>query len=202
MPIRDFKALLRKVVRPSARILVVGPGTVKADPSTYFLSNRVRKHGKAIVLDVKRKPEGCFIGYGGLEKFRKTWKSDVRRVPPALVSGNACEPPFKDGVFDVVYEHHSMPFIAPFTQQGGVRYPLIKKVISEYARMVKPGGKVIIADPDTVTERVIRKEAKRLGVKVEVVRGEEGFEGGYRVRKKIMKPFHDTWSAMVLTKTA
>jgi SAM-dependent methyltransferase len=53
------------------------------------------------------------------------------------VIGNAALMPFKDAVFDVVYFKHSLHHIVPK-----------EKAFAQAARMVKPGGKLIVIEPN------------------------------------------------------
>ena len=163
---------LEKQVKPNARVLVIGPGVLHADPSTFQLNKIVHQKGQLVVLDLPDKLTeliatkkayasrtanrlpgkhmGSMSSYGTLQNFRYSWPYRIEL--PHLVGGVAGQMPLKSKKFDVVYDHSALPFAAymhPETQ-----------VLSEYFRVLKPGGKIILTAPQTMKpeyESVINK---------------------------------------------
>jgi hypothetical protein len=49
----NLKNLLRQEINPTVKTLIIGPGSIRSDPSTYFVRQIVNK-GKVIAIDLKK----------------------------------------------------------------------------------------------------------------------------------------------------
>lgn len=72
------------------------------------------------------------------------------------IQGDATKIPLVDSSIDIVYSRQLLPFILRFNSE---HYLQIKKVLSEVARVLKPGGIAILDDEEELSG--IKSEAKR-----------------------------------------
>lgn len=106
---------------PGQTVLEVSPG-----PGIYqaALADKVGIHGQIVALD---------LSAGMLNQCRKVTADQVPE--PVLVQGNAAYLPFQTGCFDGLFHF------------GGVNlFSEPEKALSEFARVVKPGGWVVFGD--------------------------------------------------------
>ena len=155
----SLQTLLQLQVRSNAKVLVVGPGGHNYDRSTFLL-NKIARRGKLVVLDVpdlekymkaKRVPKHE-MSVGGLKQFKLHWPSDKARLP-MLAGGTAGQMPLKSEKFDVVYDHFTLNFTSLAHSKN--------QVLSEYLRVLKPGGKIILAGSRAM-EPYYKNEIKQL----------------------------------------
>ena len=203
----DLKRLLRREVGRNARVLVVGPGEAHQDPSTFYLNNRVKKNGLLLALDLPNlrhvypenkkftKPGAKWAAipmYGGARDFLKSWPN---RKPPQVIGGRAGRLPVKTENFDIVYDHSTLPFAAVSDQPG--------KIVREYLRVLKPGGKLIITVGNPTAKRkqydflkrFVSMQKDRVSVRILPVH-ERGFETKFRT------PRHSAGAGFIIEKTA
>jgi ubiquinone/menaquinone biosynthesis C-methylase UbiE len=96
-----------------------GPGIYQAS-----LANKVGNHGRIVALD---------LSAGMLNQCRKVTANQVPE--PMLVQGNAAYLPFETARFDGLFHF------------GGVNlFSEPEKALSEFARVVKPGGWIVFGD--------------------------------------------------------
>lgn len=142
----DFKKLLKKEIKPNAKVLVVGPNNLQEDPSTYFINNLVKK-GKLEILDVAH----ATYGWGGTSRFKEGWKSATRKSMPRIIETKIGKNiPIKAKTVDVVYDHNSLLFVAGGPEKIKKNPEIINKILGDYLRVLRPGGKIIFAAPKEV----------------------------------------------------
>lgn len=147
----DFAKLLKKEIKPNARVLVIGPGTIQHDPSTLKVHEIVRKRGllnfwrrrgDVVMLDSPTLNQlERTSGWGGLKEFKEAWERNLKKKAPPMVGGDAKTMPIKPNSVDVVYDHCTFNFVSKFGE-------LQDKVLTEYLRVLKPGGKIILTSCD------------------------------------------------------
>jgi ubiquinone/menaquinone biosynthesis C-methylase UbiE len=125
------KAVAQLDLSPGAHVLEVSCGTGTNLP---LLREGAGDDGTVVGLD---------ISAGMLRRCRR--KLERNGVSADLHIGDAARLPFHDDSFDAVFHH------------GGIaEFPNKKAAISEMARVVKPGGKVVICDPGLPLDRPAR----------------------------------------------
>lgn len=72
------------------------------------------------------------------------------------IQGDATNIPLVDSSVDIIYSRQLLPFILRFNRE---HYLQIKKILSEVARVLKPGGIAILDDEEELSG--IKSEAKR-----------------------------------------
>jgi ubiquinone/menaquinone biosynthesis C-methylase UbiE len=125
------RAIERLELRPGARVLEVSCGTGTNLP---LLSDAVGDEGFVAGLDIS----------GGMlaRCERKLRRKDDYAY---LLMADAAKQPFRDSSFDAVFHH------------GGIaEFPDKKRAIAEMARVVRPGGKVVICDAGLPQDRPAR----------------------------------------------
>ncbi len=106
---------------PGQRVLEVGAGTGR---TSKFIADRLRGEGHMYVHDISRRI---------LEKAVENLKDDA--VERSYVLSNAVYLPFPDAYFDAVFHF------------GGLNmFSDIKRSLGEMARVVKPGGRIVVGD--------------------------------------------------------
>ncbi|MBS1490474.1 MAG: class I SAM-dependent methyltransferase [Bacteroidetes bacterium] len=108
-------------LKPNYKILEISAGTGK---DSEIILKRLKSDGELFCLDIS--PDMLKFNKQKLDKFSKN--SEV-------VCGTACDLPFDDNTFDALY-----------CFAGVGHFPSIKKGLSEMARVVKKGGKVVFCE--------------------------------------------------------
>jgi ubiquinone/menaquinone biosynthesis C-methylase UbiE len=84
------------------------------------------------------------------------------------IQGDATHIPLVDSSIDIVYSRQLLPFILRFNREHSLQ---VKKVLSEVARVLKPGGIAILDDEEELSgiksETKRRELATELGVRLE-----------------------------------
>jgi len=125
------KAVARLELSPRTRVLEVSCGTGSNLP---LLREGVGEHGLVAGLD---------ISAGMLNRCRRKLRG--KRVRARLLLGDAARLPFREGSFDAVFHH------------GGIaEFPDKRAAMGEMARVVRPGGKVVICDAGLPPDRPAR----------------------------------------------
>lgn len=125
------KAVERLELTSGGRVLEVSCGTGSNLP---YLREGVGDGGVVVGLD---------LSAGMLARCRRKLR---RRDDHAdLILGDAARIPFSDGSFIAVFHHGGM-----------AEFPNKRAAIAEMARVVKPGGKVVICDPGLPPDRPAR----------------------------------------------
>jgi ubiquinone/menaquinone biosynthesis C-methylase UbiE len=125
------KAVERLALSAGMRVLEVSCGTGSNLP---LLREGVGKDGNVVGID---------ISSGMLARCRRKLRRKDDYAD--LILGDAARLPFGDGSFDAVFHH------------GGIaEFPNKRAAIAEMARVVKPGGKVVICDPGLPPDRPAR----------------------------------------------
>lgn len=106
---------------PENRVLEISAGTGK---DSQLILKRLSEKGELICLDVS--PDMLYYAKQKLSKFNNYTEA---------ISGSACNLPFEDNSFDSLY-----------CFAGVGHFPSIEKGLSEMARVVKPGGKVVFCE--------------------------------------------------------
>lgn len=112
-------------------------------------------------IEVTSKPKLCWVGCGG--KKDDFFGCAVTRVdelkefnPDAVAKPNSL--PFEDGAFDIVYSAHLLHTF---------RTEEVLPVLSEWGRILKPGGKIWIKVPDI--EEIIKKSSENYNQALDVL---------------------------------
>jgi SAM-dependent methyltransferase len=194
----SFKAFLRKEIRPNAKVLVIGPGTIRHDPSTHFISGLVARRGQLVVLDTPEKGQlDSHSAWGGIRQFRREWSRRSSRKLPALVAGDGSRQPMRHGSFDVVYDHHALLFVARAVPEFAPK----EKVILEYLRVLRPGGKAIIALPSFCDKKIFWEFLNPLISSGQItVHFENAREGPYQVGGKKLSPWRQANGILVISR--
>jgi SAM-dependent methyltransferase len=108
-------------LKPNYKVLEVSSGTGK---DSELIIKRLNKEGELYCLDISM----------DMLRYAKQ-KLGVFSDNSQLICGTACELPFDDNSFDALY-----------CFAGIGHFPSIKKGVSEMARVVKPGGKVVFCE--------------------------------------------------------
>lgn len=108
-------------LKPDDRVLEISAGTGK---DSELILERLSHRGELFCLDIS--PDMLAYAKQRLSKFSNYTEA---------ISGNACELPFEDNSFDALY-----------CFAGVGHFPSIAKGLSEMARVVKPGGKVVFCE--------------------------------------------------------
>jgi ubiquinone/menaquinone biosynthesis C-methylase UbiE len=125
------RAVERLALSTGMRVLEVSCGTGTNLP---LLRDGVGKDGAVVGVD---------ISAGMLARCRTKLRRKDDHAD--LTLGDAARLPFSDGSFDAVFHH------------GGIaEFPNKRAAIAEMARVVKPGGKVVICDPGLPPDRPAR----------------------------------------------
>jgi ubiquinone/menaquinone biosynthesis C-methylase UbiE/uncharacterized protein YbaR (Trm112 family) len=108
-------------LRPDDKVLEVSSGTGK---DSELILKRLSEHGELFCVDIS--PDMLMYAKQKLSKFLNYTE---------VISASACELPFEDNTFDALY-----------CFAGVGHFPSIAKGLSEMARVVKPGGKVVFCE--------------------------------------------------------
>lgn len=108
-------------LKPNHKVLEVSAGTGK---DSELILERLNEEGELFCLDIS--PDMLFYAKQKLLKF----STDTEAI-----CGTACDLPFENNSFDALY-----------CFAGVGHFPSIKKGLSEMARVVKPGGKVVFCE--------------------------------------------------------
>ena len=108
-------------LKPDFKVLEISAGTGK---DSELISKRLNEKGELFCLDIS--PDMLRYVKQKLDKYES--RSEI-------VCGTACALPFEDNSFDALY-----------CFAGVGHFPSIKKGLSEMARVVKPGGKVVFCE--------------------------------------------------------
>jgi len=120
---REMRELMvdRLHLRPGQRVLEVGAGTGR---TSAFIANKLRGEGHVYVHDISR---------GILLKAVERLAGES--VTLSFVLSNGVYLPFPDGYFDAVFHF------------GGLNmFSDVRRGLSEMARVVRPGGRVVVGD--------------------------------------------------------
>jgi ubiquinone/menaquinone biosynthesis C-methylase UbiE len=137
------RARLLEILEPQAgeRILEIGPGT------GYYTFEMARRVGQVDLFDIQQEMLDHVM--------READRHEVRNVEPRL--GDAQELPYGDSSFDAV---------VLITVLGEI--PDQDRALSEIARVLKPGGRLIVGemffDPHVVPAGKLRERAGRAGL--------------------------------------
>ncbi len=108
-------------LKPNDKVIEISTGTGK---DSELILSRLTEQGELFCVDIS--PDMLFYAKQKHAKFNNRTEA---------VSGTACELPFEDNTFDKLFCH-----------TGVGHFPDLKKGLSEMARVVKPGGKVVFIE--------------------------------------------------------
>jgi len=112
------------------------------------------------VIDNQSRPRfvDSIKGQGGIDLFRESVKKWIRNDPAQYFLGDARKTPFKDGTFDTIFDRATHKFVcdqsywifcrAHNMDHDEAKLNAAEHLISEYERILKKGGKIIILFSD------------------------------------------------------
>ncbi len=154
------KAVQRAGIKGSEKILEVACGTGNA---TGLLAKALQRNGKLYTIDISR---------GMLDKAKEKLQKQGLSEKVEFRLGNATKLPFPNETFDILYNGYM------FDLFNANEFP---RVINEFKRVLKPGGKLILVN---MSKRTNKKTLYELLYE----RGLLGFASG-GCRPIIMKPY-------------
>lgn len=150
----SYTVFLRKEVlgkKASPVVMVPGPGGLAVDQTSLIISNILGERGKGdiFIVDFQHRGKGLLAekGTGGdiethekemgkyIEMFRKL---GLKVRQPYYQISDIAELLWPKNTFDFIIDH--LVLVHPFLHR---KWPGVKRVLSEYFRVLKPDGKII-----------------------------------------------------------